>query len=140
MNIDKDSVQSLLGRQVRVYVREGVISKVKTDESIEVDIIGYTKLDSPRYVLFGSKSSNHNGVLASRNSASPNNVYVHNQGEYKYSRPLGLPADVDMVVSHVPSTCRKCGYQNYSGSSNQPDGSYVCRQCQTFCHIFGSTP
>lgn len=131
-----------LGKRIVVYVDGyGRYSPAPTNMKVGgIEIIGITKPNFVPRIVLGSRTALP--PLGSRMSMGTTLVYVHNQEEFKYGLSLGMPFIFDSVEGEASNTsithCRKCGYENYSGAANQKDGSYLCKQCDIFSHIFGS--
>lgn len=143
MRIEKTDPM-LLGKRVRVYLTEDglYISPRLSNKTADIDVIGLVY--GGRGILLGSKTK-RTFSMGDRNGTnlSPEITYYIKQGDYKYSRQLELPAEIQGVLGEAEQmdhTCKKCGYYNEFASPNQSDGSYLCRQCSTFLHIFGGKP
>lgn len=52
-----------------------------------------------------------------------------------------VAASASVQVHSNGATCRgPCKQHNPYANADQNDGTYVCRQCKTFSHIFGAKP
>lgn len=141
MKIDVSDLK-WLGKRVVVYVDGyGRYSSVPTNMKIgPIDIIGISKAGSVGRIVLGSRTPLP--PLGSWMTMGSTLVYVPDQEEFRYGLSLSLPFVFDSVEGETPSgsiaNCRKCNYPNYSGVANQKDGTYLCKQCDIFSHIFGS--
>ena len=136
---------SWLGKKIRIYVgwnsaeSEFFVSTVPTNHTAEVFVIGYPKPGFKPSMVIGSPYG-VNG-LPPRGVPGTSNLYVHDHQRYTFGKMIVLPIEIAGVCDTVPVTnCRKCKNENTTGVSNSPDGTYICRQCSIFAHIFGSNP
>ena len=135
---------SWLGKKIKIYVgwdsstSEFFVSPVPTNHTAEVFVIGYPKPGYIPSVVLGSPFGG-NG-LPPRTSPGASNLYVYDQQRYTFGKMMTLPIEIAGVADVAPVTeCRKCHNENVTGVANNPDGTYTCRQCNIFAHIFGST-